>query len=359
MNTREDGLQRGRDGIHQAAVIGCTADVDGQHAVMGQVRVDFLKELARRQVPRDVGHFVGIERDDIVTAVQLVQLVTAVAHNHVDVGFVQREVVTTGLHDGGIELDTVDRNRAIDLRELLGNGAGGQSDHGRAPRRIRGGIDERCGQHDAPDRHAGHASAVTVERVEGLAFVEQQIVAVVAPDDLHVVVGRFGFVDLAGIGFERALGPKPDKRQQQERGGGAGQRAAAVGLPEADEPDKQQDQTKDDGRDARTGQWNHKQHWYVGAQQAAPGGNGVDAPADAPGFGHVAHGQADRKGRDHAQQRDRHGERDDDAHERAENGAGVDGRHGGCGAAQNDAGQQQEEDAAGAGEADEAIEGLG
>ncbi len=199
----------------------------------------FLEEFTRGQMPGNVGHFVGVEGDDVIVAVQLVEFVTAVADDHVDIGIVEGEIIAAGLDDGRIELDAVDGDGPEDTAVLLGNGAGGQADDGQVVDADRALVEVGGGEHDAPDGDPRHAPAVTVEGVIGLPFVEQEIVAVAVAHDLDVVVGGFGFEDLSFVGFDAALGPEPDEGQQDQGQQQGDETSAPAAAPQAKETDEQ------------------------------------------------------------------------------------------------------------------------
>ncbi len=172
VNGREDSQQRRADGVDEPPVARRAADVDRQHARLAQPVARLSEELARGQMPGNVGHFVGVHGDDVIGAGQLRQAVAAVAGHGVDVRLIQGEVGAADLDDGRIQFDAVNGDGAEDLCVLLGDGSGRQADNGDPPRRPGLSVEVGRGQHDAPDGDAGHAAAVAIEGVVCLAFVQ-------------------------------------------------------------------------------------------------------------------------------------------------------------------------------------------
>ena len=82
----KDSIQSGGHGVDQAAIARGTADIDGQNAIIIQMSVYFLEELACGEVLGDIGYLVCIKGDHVVGTGQLVELVTTVAGDQVDIG---------------------------------------------------------------------------------------------------------------------------------------------------------------------------------------------------------------------------------------------------------------------------------
>ena len=118
-------------------------------------------------------------------------------------------------------------------------------------------------------------------------------------------------------------------------------------------------QPNNNGRYPRPKLRNRQQNRQISPQQTAPGRNGINPPADPPRLSHIGHRQPDGEGRNHAQQHDRHSQRQNHADQRPGNGVDIDGRHRRGRCFQDDAGEQQEENAGKSGDGDEGVEGVG
>src|SRR5579883_1792438 len=116
------------------------------------MRTDGGEKLVRVELKWNVGLLIGINGDDIVLFVRGIDKSAPILDIDMQVGFVHIEIFLPHADDRGVDLYAINGNRAVDCRELVGDGACRQTDDADAVQLLwlEAGVEVRRGKEIIP-----------------------------------------------------------------------------------------------------------------------------------------------------------------------------------------------------------------
>ena len=274
------------------------------------------EEFAGRQVERDVRLSIGVHHDDVVLTGLRVEPVTGIGHDGMHVRLVEVEVAMRDIQDVGVDLNPRDLHAGpVRRRVLPRRGAAGQAEDrdvvGPDLRSLS--RSERVGHHHVVPGPSGRQALRVVDRVHGLALVEDQLGLRPVAHDLDVVIGGLLFVhELANLG-------RLDARGQKDPGDDHGRGKRCVQLParpQSRDRDPDQGETEAFQSRPRAVGRDEPEDREERAEDAARGRQRVHATGCVAARLDVAQQEPDRKGAHAAEQHDRRREQQHDRQQR-------------------------------------------